>query len=548
MKRSDYMLAALASAVLPNLGVAGVRENVQASATDEAKGIDQTVIQDASGKLYDVYATNTKEGRTRLIRRVKAAQTLAAAREPGGLGFDMDRVVAFAPGDVSRPGQTATAQAVGQQTQAESTPLTPRKPGPTGETTVMIAVHRDGQARPLDLLTLDDCAAVGTAIGAIHRLPSTFLANAKYPVVTTGQIRSQLTAWIRRLRSAGHVPQEITDSWARIMDTEGLWSFSTCTVHGGFSDGDFLFSGSTITTVTNWQDMQVNDPARDLAWIFGKLDESHRNAVLSAYGRMMGSRLDDLIMLRANLWLQMEQVGDFISALNQADSVKIMQFKAQVERLAHQLGMLTAKNHRPSETRQDEQKAGNRPPSTITVGTLLDESERRRQAVAQQSNDADATGERHIDATDMDDDRTGDFDVTGSQPVRKTKQIVDDATEAFDVTAAEHIVSAGMVSGNADSDDTSEREESPVSTFVPEQSARERHESLPSSSTIVISTLQTADGSDDTNEEEIPQAHSEAATMLIPLLERDEATMQKAKAEVDRLQAEDATDEKPRVE
>ena len=81
MKRSDYMLAALASAVLPNLGVAGVRENVQASATDEAKGIDQTVIQDASGKLYDVYATNTKEGRTRLIRRVKAAQTLAAARE-----------------------------------------------------------------------------------------------------------------------------------------------------------------------------------------------------------------------------------------------------------------------------------------------------------------------------------------------------------------------------------------------------------------------------------------------------------------------------------
>ena len=91
MKRSDYMLAALASAVLPNLGVAGVRENVQASATDEAKGIDQTVIQDASGKLYDVYATDTKEGRTRLIRRVKAAQTLAAAREPGGLGFDMDR-------------------------------------------------------------------------------------------------------------------------------------------------------------------------------------------------------------------------------------------------------------------------------------------------------------------------------------------------------------------------------------------------------------------------------------------------------------------------
>ena len=152
----------------------------------------------------------------------------------------------------------------------------------------------------------------------------------------------------------------------------------------------------------------------------------------------------------------------------------------------------------------------------------------------------------------MDDStRTGDFDVTGSQPVRKTKQIVDDATEAFDVTAAEHIASAGTVSGSADSDDTSEREAIPRqhvrSGAVPRGSV---HESLPSSSTIVISTLQTADGSDDTNEEErFLQAHSEAATMLIPLLERDEADYAEgAKRRSTGWQAEDATDEKPRVE
>ena len=89
------------------------------------------------------------------------------------------------------------------------------------------------------------------------------------------------------LRQAGHVPQEITTSWANILETDGLWSFSTCPVHGGLRDGDVLFSGSSITAVTNWQDMQVNDPARDLAWIFAKLDENHRNALLSAYGRML---------------------------------------------------------------------------------------------------------------------------------------------------------------------------------------------------------------------------------------------------------------------
>lgn len=517
MKRSDYMLAALASAVLPNLGVAGVRENVQASATDEAKGIDQTVIQDASGKLYDVYATNTKEGRTRLIRRVKAAQTLAAAREPGGLGFDMDRVVAFAPGDVSRPGQTATAQAVGQQTQAESTPLTPRKPGPTGETTVMIAVHRDGQARPLDLLTLDDCAAVGTAIGAIHRLPSTFLANAKYPVVTTGQIRSQLTAWIRRLRSAGHVPQEITDSWARIMDTEGLWSFSTCTVHGGFSDGDFLFSGSTITTVTNWQDMQVNDPARDLAWIFGKLDESHRNAVLSAYGRMMGSRLDDLIMLRANLWLQMEQVGDFIQALNRADNNRIMQFKAQVERLAHQLGVISRDTTPSTAAPAASATAKSSSPSTITVGTLLREDDRRYA-------EADDTTNETTEPSDEtpDPDRTGSAEVVAVGEADMTPA-VPAAAKDNDQTAGSPVTGTGSTKpqpANAEQGDD-------AVTITLKELIEMNDQQAASAPSANVEDAGKGEADDDTNDR---LSQSGAETTVIPLLEREERALRDARA------------------
>ena len=60
----------------------------------------------------------------------------------------------------------------------------------------MVAMHHVGQARSLDLLTLDDCASVGTALGAIHRLRPTFLQEAKYPAFTTGQIRAHLSgAW-----------------------------------------------------------------------------------------------------------------------------------------------------------------------------------------------------------------------------------------------------------------------------------------------------------------------------------------------------------------
>jgi hypothetical protein len=446
----------------------------------------------------------------------------------------MDRVVAFAPGDVSRPGQTATAQAVGQQTQAESTPLTPRKPGPTGETTVMIAVHRDGQARPLDLLTLDDCAAVGTAIGAIHRLPSTFLANAKYPVVTTGQIRSQLTAWIRRLRSAGHVPQEITDSWARIMDTEGLWSFSTCTVHGGFSDGDFLFSGSTITTVTNWQDMQVNDPARDLAWIFGKLDESHRNAVLSAYGRMMGSRLDDLIMLRANLWLQMEQVGEFIQALNRADNDHIMQFKAQVERLAHQLGVI---KHTPAPAPAAGSAAASstKPglPSTITVGTLLQDDRHQAPAQPQQSDTGTAAAEVSDDTPDP--DRTGSADIVAAGDVDLTPEVEPDADRTANHPQA-NVSGIATGTGSTKPQPSHGASHSSVTITLKELLSMNGHSGTTSTdaSPASQSAAPTDDAvNDDTPDSLVQYGASSAQTTVIPLLEREERALRDARAGLD---------------
>lgn len=393
------MLAALASAVMPDISVAGVRASNQGNATDEARGIDHAVVQDSSGRLYDVHASDTEAGRKHLRGRIKAAQALQRAKEPAALGFAVDRVLASSDGDDEH--------------------------GPTGTTAVMVSPHFDGMSRPLDLLTLDDCASVGTAIGAIHRLNPAFIPQEHYPAYATGQIRAQLVAWIKRLRQAGHIPQEITSSWTAVLDTDGLWSFSTCLVHGGFHDGDILFSGSTITSIVNWQDMQINDPARDLAWIFGKLDEPHRNAVLAAYGRMLGSRLDSLIMLRANLWLQMEQVGEFIQALSDADSQKIIQFKAQVERLAHQLSLATGSRSPAASIHRSDGK----PPSTITVGTLLDAGERRdamlreearRKAAAQETdNTNDASVQAGNAGNGEPSDQTNETDRTGSAQIAR---------------------------------------------------------------------------------------------------------------------------------
>ncbi|KFI56085.1 aminoglycoside phosphotransferase [Bifidobacterium callitrichos DSM 23973] len=485
------MLAALTSAAMPSVIVAGVSPG-----TTHIGGIDQAQVRDLTGKTYDVYATDDDQGRKRLAARVKAAKALAEAREPGGLGFAFDRVLAFVPGDDPK--------------------------GPTGTTAVMIAMHQDGRERDLNLLTLDDCSSMGTAIGAIHRLNPLFLAKARYPIYATEQIKAQLVAWIARLKHAGHVPTEITSSWSKILETEGLWSFRTCLVHGGFEDGDVRFDGSTITAINNWQNMQVNDPARDLAWIFSKLDEDHRNAVLTAYGRMMGNRLDDLIMLRANLWVQMEQVGEFIQALNKADTQGIIRFKAQVDRLAHQLGVTSRAvddSNAAAKARRapgagagagDPDDTADNPPSTITVGTLLKDGERRRAAAkAAEQAAARAAGVRPGDPGA---DATAESDRTGSAYIEAAGRIAvptgNDDTMDAPIDAKEATIPPSFHVGGARADGQAGPTGATGST-KPQPSSPYPDMPAPSSSeTITLAPIDGDDEDDDTDEHDV-SAHAD---------------------------------------
>lgn len=292
------------------------------------------------------------------------------------------------------------------------------------------------------------------------------------------------------------------------METEGLWSFSTRPVHGGFSDGDLIYSGSSITAITNWQDMQINDPARDLAWVFAKLDETHRNAVITAYGRVLGNRLDDLIMLRANLWVQMEQVGDFIKALNAGDNDRIMEFKAQVDRLAHKLGVSARAAHTARPASDAAATSGNAP-STVTVNTLLREDSRTAAPAS---------------SAGFPDDSTNETDVTGS---RSYSQVMDDRTNSHPVAAVDDSTNDSPVLSSETViigiNDSSSRGT---------QIVREEDFHYADDDTIGDRTDSTASA--------VAASRSDAETTVIPLLEREERAMRDARAGLEGTQGPDS--------
>lgn len=570
---------------MPEVQFAGTRQSEQVNATDTAAGISHAVVQDISGKLYDVFISADSKGRKRLHDRARAAWTLEHSKDLAALGFAYDTMLTFMPGkreDANNAGNVANNVTDGNSTVAGTQQSTPQQSirmssiiaNNNDEDTVLICEHLEGSARDLRLLTTDDCANVGTAIGAIHRLRPTFVTRGKYPAFTTGQIRAQLTGWIKRLRQAGHIPTEITDSWSRVLETEGLWSFETCPVHGGFMDGDILFTGSTITAVTNWQRMQINDPARDLAWIFAKLNEQRRNAVLSAYGRIMGSRLDSLIMLRANLWLQMEQVGDFVQALQRADNTSIMRFKAQVERLAHELSRISN-----AQTAKTGRATGN-PASTITVGTLLENDNTQSRQISKNNStenqlstgNSDETHERDITSegnTELNNaqDETYDSNKTisddtherkvqyagthaaNAEEAEKAAQLADDtATQVITHVktqtvheTAETIVQTAM-SKSADSYANDEPES--VNNASSDEEAKDaknnndsevKDEIIAERNSKVDSANETSSDSKLSEDEEknMQDYDDKPETVIIPLLEREERAMRDAQADLD---------------
>lgn len=345
-QRSSFEIAALASAAMPTLTVATTRRSEQFVLSGDKDGITTAVVTDTAGEEYDASICDTADGKERLKARARAAYVLDNTHEPSALGFQLDQLKVFVPGD--------------DPTDA------------TGNTAVLITPHINGDAFQLSGLTEAQCAAAGTSIGAIHRLRGKFIVNARYPAHASAQIHQQLEQWITSLKAAGHIPGEILKNWTSIISNENLWNFRSCPVHGGFSDGDILFTSTGVSGIRHWEDMQINDPARDLAWIFTELDPTRRNSVIAAYARIMGKRMDDMIMLRAGLWVQMSQVGDFIRALERADTQKIMRFKSQVESLAHEISLLNPSGSSPSAD-----------PSTLTVGDLLSSSGGRAGAHSQ---------------------------------------------------------------------------------------------------------------------------------------------------------------------
>ena len=362
-----FKACALTSAAAPKLSIA--EAGTRTGEEDEKIGVNCLQIRTASNRRCMSYLSGTKPGIGALKERERAEGILE-----GGL-------------DLSREGVKVERPLLGRAQQ-----------GLEGEEYfILICSFSPGLPSPLRGLSEEECLSFGKAVGAVHSKGSgPFQA---FRAFSAPSIRFELGEWIERLRNRGSAPDEVLDAWSDLAETDALWDFSPCLVHGGWKGGEVQFSGGAVSALLKWERAEVSDPARDLEWMFeSSLDQRQIDAFMQGYGMAMGEAMDPFILPRAKLWRQMEMGASLLEAKKEGEKEKAQEVARKLLRLSADLRTVAPKKPegRLPEQIQPEQIQPEqiRPPRAPEPPSSLEVSDARTQV---QPAPAPASGHRKED-------------------------------------------------------------------------------------------------------------------------------------------------------
>ena len=273
MARSHLTLAALATSAVPGLDVAAASAFGGSTAgARQGSDFDAAILTGRDGRHWIVRAPRNARAESEQSADLVALRSLSAGVRTR-LPFAVSSFAGQAPLD-------GTRAIVYEFVYGSKTPL-------------------NGYTHGADSLA----ASVGTAIAAIHSLPTSFVADAGLPVLTAGEgLRASVTV-LDRASATGLVPAALLGRWERAAEDAKLWQFQPTVINGALSADSFLSSDGVVTGVLGWQDLRVSDPARDLQWLLANAPVAE--TAFDAYTRVRGAG-DRQVKQRAMFYAELE--------------------------------------------------------------------------------------------------------------------------------------------------------------------------------------------------------------------------------------------------
>lgn len=148
-------------------------------------------------------------------------------------------------------------------------------------------------------------SSVGATVAAIHSLPTSFVTDAGLSSHTPFEAMRSSASLVDRAAATGLLPAALLDRWETAIQDSLLWQFQPTVINGSFEAGSLLVSDDRISGVIGWHELQIADPARDLAWVLGAPTVDSIDAVFDAYNVARGTS-DRQLRHRATLYHELD--------------------------------------------------------------------------------------------------------------------------------------------------------------------------------------------------------------------------------------------------
>jgi macrolide phosphotransferase len=147
--------------------------------------------------------------------------------------------------------------------------------------------------------------SVGTAIAAIHSLPTSFVTDAGLPTLTSMESQRSSMTVADRASATGLLPAALVGRWERALEDAKLWQFQPTVIHGSLSADSVLVADGSVSGILGWQNLRVGDPALDLQWILGTRNDVVIDGMFAGYENVRGAG-DRQLVQRARLYSELE--------------------------------------------------------------------------------------------------------------------------------------------------------------------------------------------------------------------------------------------------
>lgn len=245
--RSPLALAALSTLAVPGLDVHAVQP---CSAPD---GFDAATAIDSEQRRWVVRAPATLAAGAALEAEVAFLAALEGYVDDGRLPFEVPRAAGFAP-------------------------------LPEGGRAV---VYPDLPGHPLRVERIVPgpglSASLGRSVGALHELPVSIVERAGLPVYSAQEYRERRLSEVDAAASTGRVPVGLLRRWERALEDVAMWRFSPTITHTALSAETFLVRSGQVSAISDFAEVQVGDPADDLAWLLVTAPHDAVDSILEAY-------------------------------------------------------------------------------------------------------------------------------------------------------------------------------------------------------------------------------------------------------------------------